>query len=274
MAALVTANLDYGAYYLTMPLGEAFDKSRRLLTEPNGDFPKSDLLLKKINGDITRPRYNVVLFLEESLAGISGVRLAEKARPSHHISTSSPPRDCWKTFTPRVIARCAVLKAYLSSFPPCRAIPSFAVTDSKNEETIARVLEARWLWQGFHPMADAVSSTTCAPLPWPMATTASSSKKIFRTRLSPPLGVCATCHPANKTLTELRDLNTKGIPFLATVLSVSNHKPYTYPPGRIPEDPNRKTRENAVKYTDWALGQFFASAKKEAFWTNTIFTGV
>ena len=41
----------------------------------------------------------------------------------------------------------------------------------------------------------------------------------------------------NRTVDELRALNNSGKPFLATVLSVSNHKPYTYPKGRIPEDP-------------------------------------
>jgi len=63
-------------------------------------------------------------------------------------------------------------------------------------------------------------------------------------------------------------------PFLGTILSVSNHKPYTYPAGRIPEDPNERQRENAVKYSDWCLGQFFKLAKQEPFWTNTIFAVV
>jgi phosphoglycerol transferase MdoB-like AlkP superfamily enzyme len=62
-----------------------------------------------------------------------------------------------------------------------------------------------------------------------------------------------------------------GQPFCATVLSVSNHKPYTYPKGRIPEDPGQKRQDYAVKYSDYALGQFFRAAKKESFWTNTVF---
>jgi len=33
-------------------------------------------------------------------------------------------------------------------------------------------------------------------------------------------------------------------------------------------------REHAVKYSDYALGEFFRAAKKEAFWTNTIFAVV
>jgi phosphoglycerol transferase MdoB-like AlkP superfamily enzyme len=74
-----------------------------------------------------------------------------------------------------------------------------------------------------------------------------------------------------RTIEECRALAKAGKPFLATVLSVSNHKPFTYPPGRIAEDPNARKREHAVKYTDWSLGQFFKAAKNEPFYQNTIF---
>ena len=40
-----------------------------------------------------------------------------------------------------------------------------------------------------------------------------------------------------RAIEEFRELVTTGKPFLGTILSVSNHKPYTYPPGRIPDDP-------------------------------------
>jgi phosphoglycerol transferase MdoB-like AlkP superfamily enzyme len=78
----------------------------------------------------------------------------------------------------------------------------------------------------------------------------------------------------NRALEEFRELSRQDKPFLGTILSVSNHKPYTYPAGRIPENPNDRRRENAVKYSDWCLGQFFKAAKHEAFWTNTIFVVV
>jgi len=67
-----------------------------------------------------------------------------------------------------------------------------------------------------------------------------------------------------------------GKPFLGTIMSVSNHKPYTYREGRIPEDPDKpsRTREKAVKYSDWCLGRFFEKARKESYWTNTVFVVV
>jgi phosphoglycerol transferase MdoB-like AlkP superfamily enzyme len=78
----------------------------------------------------------------------------------------------------------------------------------------------------------------------------------------------------DRAIDEFRDLNKKGKPFLGTIMSVSNHKPYTYPRGRIPDDPEPQRREKAVKYSDWCLGQFFTKAKKEPFWTNTVFVVV
>jgi phosphoglycerol transferase MdoB-like AlkP superfamily enzyme len=78
----------------------------------------------------------------------------------------------------------------------------------------------------------------------------------------------------HRALEEMRSLATGDQPFFATILSVSNHKPYTYPRGRIPEDPEKRRREHAVKYSDYALGEFFRGAKKESFWTNTIFVVV
>jgi phosphoglycerol transferase MdoB-like AlkP superfamily enzyme len=79
-----------------------------------------------------------------------------------------------------------------------------------------------------------------------------------------------------RAIKEFHALNETGKPFLGTIMSVSNHKPYTYPAGRIQEDPlkPKPSRNKAVKYSDWCLGQFFQAAKKEAFWTNTVFVVV
>jgi phosphoglycerol transferase MdoB-like AlkP superfamily enzyme len=61
-------------------------------------------------------------------------------------------------------------------------------------------------------------------------------------------------------------------PFFALVLSTSNHPPFEYPAGRIAlfEQPANTVR-NAMKYADWAIGEFFRLAKREAYWRDTIF---
>jgi phosphoglycerol transferase MdoB-like AlkP superfamily enzyme len=61
-------------------------------------------------------------------------------------------------------------------------------------------------------------------------------------------------------------------PFFSLVFTTSNHSPYEYPDGRIePYDENPHTVNNAVKYADHALGEFFARARASAYWDDTVF---
>ncbi len=45
-------------------------------------------------------------------------------------------------------------------------------------------------------------------------------------------------------------------------MTVSNHRPYTYPAGRIPIPNDAKLRSGGVMYTDYALGRFFEEASR------------
>jgi phosphoglycerol transferase MdoB-like AlkP superfamily enzyme len=54
-------------------------------------------------------------------------------------------------------------------------------------------------------------------------------------------------------------------------MSVSNHRPFTYPDGKIDIPSNQKSRIGGVKYTDYALKQFFEMAKKQPWYSNTVF---
>ena len=61
-------------------------------------------------------------------------------------------------------------------------------------------------------------------------------------------------------------------PFFATLFTVSSHNPYKVPKkyqGKFPKG-NRKIQES-IGYTDYALKQFFKSAKKEKWYKNTLF---
>lgn len=62
----------------------------------------------------------------------------------------------------------------------------------------------------------------------------------------------------------------KGKPVFAHIMTTSNHRPYTYPEGRI-DIPSHTSREGAVKYTDYAIGQFIRHARSESWFNNTLF---
>lgn len=59
-------------------------------------------------------------------------------------------------------------------------------------------------------------------------------------------------------------------PFFQMVMTTSNHRPFTYPEGRI-DIPSKTGRKGGVKYTDYAIGQFLNEAKKHPWFDNTVF---
>ncbi len=61
-------------------------------------------------------------------------------------------------------------------------------------------------------------------------------------------------------------------PFFSLVFTTSNHSPWDFPANRIElyESP-AATRNNAVKYADYAFGKFIRTARTSAYWDNTIF---
>ncbi len=54
------------------------------------------------------------------------------------------------------------------------------------------------------------------------------------------------------------------------VMTTSNHRPYTYPGGRI-DIPSPGGRAGAVKYTDFAIGQFLEQARRHRWFDDTLF---
>jgi phosphoglycerol transferase MdoB-like AlkP superfamily enzyme len=57
--------------------------------------------------------------------------------------------------------------------------------------------------------------------------------------------------------------------FFSMVLTTSNHRPFTYPDGKI-DIPSHTSRDGAVKYTDYALGTFLEKAEKKPWFKDTV----
>lgn len=62
-----------------------------------------------------------------------------------------------------------------------------------------------------------------------------------------------------------------GKPFFHFVMTTSNHRPFTYPDGRIDLPPKVSGRSGAVKYTDYAIGKFLRDAESKPWFKDTIF---
>ena len=75
----------------------------------------------------------------------------------------------------------------------------------------------------------------------------------------------------NKALTTFDADASAGRPFFAQIMTTSNHRPFTYPSGRIKYKGKVQSREAAVKYTDYAIGKFINDAKRHKWFANTVF---
>jgi len=64
-----------------------------------------------------------------------------------------------------------------------------------------------------------------------------------------------------------------GRPFFSFVMTTSNHRPYTYPEGRV-ATPSGTGRSGAVQYTDWAIGDFLRRARASDWYADTVFVVV
>ena len=61
-------------------------------------------------------------------------------------------------------------------------------------------------------------------------------------------------------------------PFFSLVFTSSNHSPFEFPDKKIELYQQPKAQvNNAVKYADYALGEFFKRAKTSNYWENTLF---
>ena len=273
VAALVGSNASYEGLYATRPDAQVFPRLHRLLTEPAtepGTFaPKSTL--RAVRG-LAPPRpWNVVVVLEESLG-------SEFIGALHPRPVSLTPRFDALTREGTLLTHAystgnrtiRAIEATTSSLPPLPGISVVRRPASKNLFTLPGLLRERgyetlWVYGG-RALFDGMGGYL----------THNGVDRIFEQK-DYPEGTFTTAWGAadesifDQALRQMDGFESAGKPFYTLVLSVSNHRPYTFPDGPIRPDPKLKRRENVVRYADWALGRFIEQAKGHAFYDHTLF---
>ena len=76
-----------------------------------------------------------------------------------------------------------------------------------------------------------------------------------------------------QAIREIDARTAAGRKVFAHVMTTTNHRPFTYPAGRI-DIASGSGREGAVKYTDWAIGDMMREAATRPWFKDTLFVFV
>jgi len=272
--AAFTNQLDYDAYYSQIDESEAHRRLQSLTTTPDARFNSDDNPVpqaRNIDGGAPAIRANIVLVLEESLGSeFSGLLHPDGPRCAPQLDSLAQNGMFFTQIYATGNRTVRGLEASLLSFPP---IPGQSIVKRPGAEGLFS-LPALLREQGYRTVFLYGGRSFFDNFGHFAATngfeTIIDQTDIEHQTFSTIWGVCDG-DLFDKTLAVLDSLHARGGPFFATLITVSNHKPYTYPAGVIPYDPQQRTRENAVRYADFALGKFVRDARAHAFFDSTLF---
>jgi phosphoglycerol transferase MdoB-like AlkP superfamily enzyme len=268
-----TCRLDFEHFYVTIPLAEATKRVRRQVGCPTDQFLETSVnpLDRIVTSKRPQRDWNVVLILEESLGSDFIGGLGDDRGLTPHFDALAREGVLFDNFYATGNRTARALEAVLASLPPLPTESILKRDHSDHVYTLAHVLAergyARLFMTGGRGLFDGVRSFMTAN-----GFERFVEQKDFNNPVFTNAWGVSDEDLFHRAIDELDQLHEEGRPFFATILTVSNHRPFTFPVDRIPEQ--KATRENAVKYADWALGDFFARARTHAFFEKTLFVAL
>ncbi|HZV82105.1 MAG TPA: LTA synthase family protein [Geobacteraceae bacterium] len=257
--------LDYNKFYLTRKTDEVMTRLQGVLhgTDNNG-------LGRQVHHDGKEKHYNVILVCEESL---SADFLSDFGN-SHGITPNLDKLAKESLFFTHLYASgtrtVRGLEAINLSIPP---LPGTAIVKRPGNENLFSLgavmkdhgYDNRFIYGG-HGYFDNMNHFF-ANNGYGIVDRTNFTKD--EVTFANAWGVCDE-DLFDKTIQMGNISHAAGKPFFSFVMTTSNHRPYTYPSGKT-DIPSKSGRDGAVKYSDYAIGQLIAKAKKQPWFKDTIF---
>ncbi len=260
--AFATASLDWHAYYPTLPSDAARERAASVLARGRLDtrvVPRAE-----------HPPRQVVVVLEESFGsefvGVLG----------HPEKALTPCFDRWSARGLLLTNLVATgnrtvrgLEGVLASFVPLPGDSIVKRAKSEDVATLARVFRARGYATGFFYGGYAVFDSMKSFL-------ASNGWDEFVEQPDYPSDAFRTAWGVadrwifEALLERQRRARREAQPLFATLLSVSNHKPYDVPPQSPVQQRVRAGRWRAVAYSDECIGAYLDALEAEGMLADTL----
>ncbi len=274
LKAALTNDSEYDGVYPGMPEADALATVRALVAQDNTRFltpPGERSLLRHVDNGATPKPLNIVLVLEESF-GMSYLdgRDADGGSVAPNLRRLAKDAVFFSNIYATGNRTVRGLEAILTSFPPIPGISTSRRPGSEGINSLPFLLK-RFGYQtaflyGGRALFDNMGyywSTIGYDEVWDQA-------DISDPGFSTIWGV-ADEYLFTEALKRLDDRTAGGKPQFITLLTVSNHRPYTYPDGRIDKPSSQKKRLNAATYADWAFADFIERARGHDWFDDTVF---
>ncbi|MEO6718826.1 MAG: sulfatase-like hydrolase/transferase [Ferruginibacter sp.] len=274
-ASFWSNSLNYDQFYADRDEATNFALLRKMLQAPNATFTGDSLSIdREIKYDSPEHKWNVVLISVESLSGDYLQYFGNKENITPHLDSLIPKSLFFKNFYASGTRTVRGLEALSLSIPPT---PGQSILRRPNNEgmfTLGSVFKSKGYDVGFIYGGNSffdnmgyffghngykVSDIDDIPSSFVHHTT------------SWGIDDEATL---NFSLKECDDSYNNKKLFFNHIMTVSNHRPYTYPDGRIDIKSETRSPQGGVKYTDYALNKFLKDASKKPWFDNTIFVMV
>lgn len=275
VAAFRANQLDYERFYPTLPIDAAFARMHALLARDGAKALTEDPydLLRLVPAPRPGPeeRLNVIQITVESL---SADFLGTFNRASHltpQLDALAPQSLVFENLYATGTRTDRGMEALTLSVPPTPGRSLVKRPDNEHLFTLGSVFRGKgystaFLYGGFgyfdnmnHFFGE------------------NGYRVVDRTKVAPDditfANVWGACDEdlLRWTLREADRDHAAGQPFFHFVMTTSNHRPYTFPEGRIDLPSKISGRAGAVKYTDYAVGAFLRAAAEKPWFRNTIF---
>jgi phosphoglycerol transferase MdoB-like AlkP superfamily enzyme len=264
--AFMNNELAFDQFYKTIPVSEAFSILQKQMPGITGQST-----LKTIQANGEELHKNVVLITVESL---SEEFMTEYGNEKHITPFLDSLADQSLQFTNLyAVGNRTVrgLEAVTLCLPPSAAESVVKRKDNKNKFSTGNVFKqkgyaVKYMYGGdafFDNMGDFFGGNGYEII----------DKKTFLPNEITFANIWGVCDEDmyRKAIKEMNVEAQQNKPFFNHIMTVSNHRPFTYPEGKIDISGMSKSRNGGVKYTDYALKQFFTMAEKEPWFKNTVF---
>ncbi len=269
--------IDYEKFYKTIDKSQAISGLQSLISsqEINSKFLNNDSLDRIISGkkNIQEAHYNVILVAMESLSADFMNSFGANNNLTNNLDKLAKQGLFLTNLKATGTRTVRGLEAITLSIPPTPGNSIVRRPNNENLFTIASPLiergyEAKFIYGGdgyFDNMNYFYENNGFKIVDRPKFTKEEIS-------FNNVWGV-ADEDLYDKTIKEADLSFENGKKFISLVMTTSNHRPYTYPDGKI-DIPSKTNRDGAVKYADYAIGEFIKKAQKKKWFDQTIFVFV